>query len=237
MNRFSTILKRLSLVAMVAATLAALVPADAFAQRRGGSFGGSRSSGRSYSTPRSGGGSFGGRRSAPSTAPTRRAPSGSRPPSSFGSRPTTRPSSTPSSIGSNRYGGSRLSSSQAYTSRYGVPRQAERRAIPNGSGGYQNVTVNRYGGMGDGFMMGYLMGSIPWYYSMPFHPAFYYSRPYTVANPDGSTAVYPGTFQFGSLIMTLIVLGVVVFILWVMFKRRRQRHGGGTDDGSRSSFA
>ncbi len=218
---------------MICATLLALTPMEAFAQRSrgGGSFGGSRSSGRSYSAPRSmprGGGSFGGsRRSQPSTAPrSYSAPrSRSTSPSTYGSQ----------SVRSNSFGGSRLNSSQEYTSRYGVPRKVENTTIP-GSAGNTTYQVHRYGGMGDGFMMGYMMGSIPWYYSMPFHPAFYYSRPYTVTNPDGTVGVYPGTFQWGQLFFVLLLVagGGYILYVWLRSKRRRREMGGA--DMSRSSF-
>lgn len=218
--------RSLSVAAIVVALLLSLFPIDVMSQRRGGSFGGSRSSGRSYSSPRSGGSrSFGGtRQSTP-----------------YGSRGTTRPgsSTTPRSsttTSRNSFGGSRLNSGSDYTSRYGVPRRTETTRIPTAGGGATNYTVHRYGGMGDGFMMGYLMGSIPWYYSMPFHPAFYYSRPYTTLNPDGTTAVYPGTFQWGTLFFLLLLVGGGGYILYVWLRAKRRRHLSGGVDLSRSSF-
>jgi hypothetical protein len=217
------ILKQLSLVAMVVAMTSWLMPTDAFAQRsRGGSFGGSRSYGRSYSAPRSPSRSFGGSRN-----------NYSRQSQPFGSRGTTRPSSGSYGSQRNTFGGSRLNSSSDYTSRYGVPRKSESQRIntPNGA---TNYTIHRYGGMGDGFMMGYMMGAIFWYYSMPFHPAYYYSRPYTVANPDGTTSVYPGTFQWGSLFFVLLVVGGGGYILYVWLRNRRRRHLSGGIDMSRS---
>lgn len=212
--------RRLSIAAMCTAILAMTLPLDALAQRRGGggrSFGGSRS--RSYSAPRSSrpSGSFGSTRRTP-TQP----------------RSTTRPSQ--SSAQRNSFGGSRLNSSRDYTSRYGTPRRTETRSF-NGPNGNRPYVVNRYGGMADGFMMGYMMGSIPWYFSMPFHPAFYFSRPYTVANPDGSVGVYPGTFQWGTLFLTLIVLAALGFIVVMWLKRRRQRALAGSEAYSDSSFA
>lgn len=197
------------------------VAPDLIAQRRGGSFGGSRSSGRSYSAPRSGGGSFGGSRGGSYS----RSPSGS----------TSRSSTPSATIPRNSFGGSRLSSSSDYTSRYGIPRQVQKQAVP-GSNGTSTYVVNRYGGMGDGFMMGYMMGSIPWYYSMPFHPAYYYSRPMTVANPDGTTSIYPGTFQWGTLFFTLMVVGGIGFIIYVWLRNRRRRQMMGNADMSQSSF-
>ena len=219
-----------SLVAMITATILMIMPLDMLAQRRGGSFGGSR---RSFSAPRSsprssprGGGSFGGSRRSPSSPTTR----------PYSSRPTTRQSTQTPVSTRNTFGGSRLNSSGDYTSRYGVPRKTERTTIPGANGG-QNYVVNRYGGMGDGFMMGYLMGSIPWYYSMPFHPAFYFSRPYTVMNPDGTTSVYPGTFSWGTLLFVLLLVGGGAFILYVWLRRKRQRRQLGGVDMSRSSFS
>jgi cbb3-type cytochrome oxidase subunit 3 len=224
------------LVAIIAATLFMILPLDALAQRRGGgSFGGSR---RSYSAPRGGGGSFGGsRRSSPSTAPrTSPTPRSGSGPTRYGNAPTMR----------NSMGGTRMTSGADYTSRYGTPRRTESRAFTGSNGQRSNYVVNQYGGMGDGFMMGYLMGSIPWYWSMPFHPAFYFSRPYTSVNPDGSTAVYPGTFQWGTLFLTLLIIGGVLFIGYVWLRNRRRKRFAfasattyddeGADPGAKSSF-
>jgi len=213
--------RTISLVLLVLALFVSIMPLDALAQRRGGSFGGSRGS-RSYSMPRSGGSrSFGGtRQSTP-----------------YSSRPSTRPGSSSSSGATSRntFGGTRMNSSGDYTSRYGTPRRTESARIA-GANGTTNYTVHRYGGMGDGFMMGYLMGSIPWYYSMPFHPAYYYSRPYTAVNPDGTTSVYPGTFQWGTVFFMLLLVGGGGYILYVWLRARRRRHLSGGVDMSRSSF-
>lgn len=197
---------------------------DLLSQRRGGSFGGSRSSGRSYSSPRSspsGGGSFGSSRS---TAPRSGSPSGSTAP-----RQST-------SIPRNSFGGSRMTSGTEYTSRYGTPRQVQQQSVPNATGGSSNYVVHRYGGMGDGFMMGYMMGMIPWYYSMPFHPAYYHSQPATVANPDGTTSIYPGTFQWGTLFFTLLVVAGIGYIIYVWLRNRRRRRELGDVNMSQSSF-
>ncbi len=139
-----------------------------------------------------------------------------------------------------------MQSPSEYTTRYGTPRRTETQSLRGANGQPTNYTINRYGGMGDGFMMGYIMGSSPWYWGMPFHPAFYYSRPYTVMNPDGTTAVYPGTFQWSTLIVMLLIIGGVLFIGFVWMKNRRaQRFGGftaqsayGADEnpGAKSSF-
>ena len=128
-----------------------------------------------------------------------------------------------------------------YTGRYGVPRATERRSFAGANGTQTNYVINRYGGMGDGFMMGYMMGSIPWYWSMPFHPAFYYSRPHTVMNPDGTTGVYPGTFQWGSLLMTLLIIGGIGFVVYIWLKNKRRRLSyaqayDSDDDARKSSF-
>lgn len=199
---------------------------DLMSQRRGGSFGGSRSSGRSYSSPRSspsGGGSFGSSRS---TAPRSGSPTGSTAPRA----------TTSTAIPRNSFGGSRLSSPTDYTSRYGTPRQVQAQSVPNATGGSSNYVVNRYGGMGDGFMMGYMMGMIPWYYSMPFHPAYYHSQPATVANPDGTTSIYPGTFQWGTLFFTLLVVAGIGYIVYVWLRNRKRRQELGDVNMSQSSF-
>jgi cbb3-type cytochrome oxidase subunit 3 len=90
--------------------------------------------------------------------------------------------------------------------------------------------------MGDGFMMGYMLGAIPWYWSMPFHPAYYYSRPATVVNPDGTTAVYPGTFEWGTLFMTLLVIGGILYIGYVWLRNRRRRMAYTTAGTMAASF-
>lgn len=224
-----SLFRRISLVALLFGLLAMLTPDDLFSQRRsGGSFGGRRSfssPSRSYRSP-SGGGSFGGRRSTPTTRPNTSSPR---------TGTSTRSYSSPTTTTRNSFGGTRMNTATDYTSRYGIPRQTTRQSIPS-SGGSQNYVVHRYGGAGDGFMMGYLMGSIPWYYSMPFHPAYYYSRPYTVANSDGTTSVYPGTFQWGTLFFTLLLIGGVLFILYVWYRNRRRRVSG-IGDMEDSSFA
>ena len=76
----------------------------------------------------------------------------------------------------------------------------------NGRGGNSNYVVHSYGGRGDGFMAGYMMGMIPWYWHTPFHPAFYYSQPVIVNGANGTREVYPGTFSIGSLLLILLCL-------------------------------
>jgi len=213
--------KRISVLALLLATLASIMPMDAFAQRRGGgSFGGSRGGGggRSFggSRPSGGGGSFG--RSRPSSPYS-------------GSYQRSRSSGT-----------SRMNSGSA--PRYGVPTRTESRTMTGANGASTRYQFNNYGGMGDRFMMGYMMGAMPWYYGMPFHPAFYYARPYQVANPDGTVSVYPGQFQWGTLFFMFILLGGIIFILYVAIKSRKRGRfeggggfGGGGSDWTQSSFS
>lgn len=106
-----------------------------------------------------------------------------------------------------------LSSGRSYRSRYGAPIRQERRSY-----GGNNYVVHHYGGWGSGFMTGYLAGSAPWYWSMPFHPAFYYSRPYYV-HSGGGYEVYPGTFSLWRLLWGLFVLAAVTaFVIWLLAK-------------------
>jgi hypothetical protein len=214
----------IAIAALIIGLTTWVVPADLLAQRRGGSFGGSRGGGYGRSFGRSYGGgsrSFGGSRTSPNrpNAPSQRGTGYSAP------------------APKNSFGGSRMSRPADYTGRYGVPRSTERRSMPGANGTQNNYVVNRYGGMGDGFMM----GSIPWYWSMPFHPAYYYSRPHTVVNPDGTTGVYPGTFQWGSLFMTLLVIGAIGFVIYIWLKNKRRRLSyaqayDSDDDARKSSF-
>lgn len=186
-----------SSILLIIATVCAMLVMDYVEAeaRRGGSFGGRR-----------GGSSFGSRRSAPSTTPR----------------------STSSRIGKgsatarrSSFGGTRLSSPQAYTKTYGVPRRTGTVPAPAMAGrGMANYNVNYYGGMGDRFMTGYLLGSTSWMWSMPFHPAFYYSRPYYATGPGGSTQVYPPTFQIGKLIVTLVVIGGIGYLIYRVMRRR-----------------
>jgi hypothetical protein len=125
--------------------------------------------------------------------------------------------------------------------RYGTPLRQEARTLSNGAGGQTNYVFNTYGGFGDRFMMGYMLGSMPWYYHTPFFPAFYYARPYQVTNPDGTVSVYPGEFQWGTLFFMLLLIGGIIFILYVVIRSRRRGYGGRaagfSDDWSQSSFS
>ncbi len=192
--------------------MALLFVHDTAEARRGGgrSFGGSR---RSYTAPRS----------TPRTATPPR--SSTRQPSATTPRTSAKPRSS--------FGGTRLSSGDQYRKSYGVPRKSEQVRLPNQAAGSPGYTVHRYGGMGDGFMMGYMMGSVPFMWSMPFHPAFYYSRPYVVQNADGTKEVYPPTFSWGTLLLVLVIAGGAVFVIYVVVRNRRRRRM----DTATSSFS
>lgn len=186
-------------LSVVAMFLMDVSEADA---RRGRSFGGSRRGGSSFGSSRS---------SAPRTSSPRTS-------SRIGRTTTQRRSS---------FGGTRLSSPQQYTRSYGVPRRTESvRAPAMGGTGYSNYTVHHYGGMGDRFMTGYLLGSTSWMWSMPFHPAFYYSRPAYYTNPTGGTEVYPPTFQPFKLIMTLVIIGGIAYVIYRVMRRRSTAPAG-----------
>ena len=155
----------------------------------------------------------------------------SRPGSSFGG---SRSSSRSYNRGSSSFGGKTLTTSQGYVSRYGTPRKT----IQGGgtSGIPSNYRVMDYGGYGSGLMMGYMMGHTSMMWMMPFHPAFYYSRPYYVNNPDGTVSVYPPTFSFGKLLFTLLIIGGIIFLIYRYIKNKK---GGGSyysRQESQSSF-
>lgn len=166
---------------------------------------------------RSRGGSFGGsRRSSPSRTYSQPKPSTSQPKSSFSSRQKADAPAAKSS-----FGGKRLSSGNEYRKSYGVPRKSEPVRVAGASSPY---VVHRYGGMSDGFMMGYLMGSTSMWWSTPFHPAFYYSRPYYATNPDGSTEVYPPRISWTTIILTLLVVGGITYVIVRVIRKRRQQY-------------
>lgn len=126
----------------------------------------------------------------------------------------------------------RFANGQQYRTRYGIPRKTTSMNVAQ-NGRNRNYSVHSYGGLGDGFMTGYLLGSIPWYWHMPFHPAFYYSRPVVVDGTNGQKEVYPGTFSFGSVILVILMLGGVGFIIYALFFRRKNQH---FNYGEHSSF-
>ncbi len=171
---------------------------------------------------RGGGRSFGGSRSYRSPSRTHSSPS--TPKRSFGQQSPSKPRSS--------FGGSRFSSGADYRKSYGAPRKSTPQTI-NGANGRQNVMVHSYGGMSDGFMMGYMMGSTSWMWMTPFHPAFYYSRPHYVTGTNGVTEVYPPTFSFLNLILGLIIVGGIIYLIYRLFFARRRTHEAISD----SSFS
>ena len=128
-----------------------------------------------------------------------------------------------------------MSSSQDYTRSYGVPRRQETTPFRGNDGVSRNYVFNQYGGYADGLMTGYAMGRMSWWWYTPFHPAFYYSAPPYVVRADGTMEYYPPTFSFGTLFFTLLIAGVIVYILYV-FIRNRRRGNSSSADYSQSSF-
>lgn len=206
--------KKIIIVILSFALVFSLFPfAELFAKGGRGSFGGSRSfSGRSFGGSKS----FGGSRS---TSPR------------FSTTPRGIPQATP-----------RSSFSRSATStfnradiqrKYGVPRRQitsqQMAGLP------KNTIVNHYGDYASGLMMGYLMGHTSWLWYLPFHPAFYYSQPVRVVNPDGTISYYPPTFDWGKFFMTWIIIGAIAFIIYNYFKNKRRRISNASDL-SKSSF-
>lgn len=118
------------------------------------------------------------------------------------------------------FGGNRISSSQAQQ-KYGVPTKTQPVTKASATGQNTNYVMHHYGGYSSGLMTGYMMGTTSFLWMMPFHPAFYYSRPYYAENPDGTVAVYPPTFSFGKLFMTLIIIGIIVYFIRNYFRKKR----------------
>lgn len=206
-----------------------------------GSFGSSRSRGGSSgsSRSRSSGGSFGSSRSRSGGGWF-----GSKNNGSSSSTPQTQPYSSQrsgSSFGSSRSGsslfGRRMNSQQEYTAKYGTPRRQETQSWAGNDGVQRNVIVNSYGGYSDGLMTGYLMGRSSWFWYTPFHPAFYYSRPVYYERPDGMMEYYPPTFSYGTLFFVLLIVGVGVFIIYVVVRNKRRKSYAFGDDYSQSSFS
>ncbi|GAB5466910.1 MAG: hypothetical protein Kapaf2KO_23460 [Candidatus Kapaibacteriales bacterium] len=170
---------------------------------------------------RRGGRSFGGSRRSFSRKSTK-------PKSSFGkkssrtrsSRANTKPKSPTQRLSS--FGGKKMTSAAA-SKKYGTPRKTvtKQMASPNGTG-MSNYRFNSYGGFGSNFMMGYMLGSIPWYWSTPFHGAYYYNKPSYVTNSDGSVDVYPGSFSWGKLFMGIIIIGGIVFLVYRVIRGRKR---------------
>jgi hypothetical protein len=163
--------------------------------RRGGrGFGGSRRS-------------FGGSRSKSRSTPKRSASRAKSTPKASPKRPS--------------FGGNRMSSKQA-KQKYGVPTKTQPVTKASATGQQTNYVMHHYGGYSSGLMTGYMMGHTSMLWMMPFHPAFYYSRPNYVENADGTVSVYPPTFSFSKLLMTLIVIGIVVYFIRNYFRKKNQ---------------
>lgn len=141
--------------------------------------------------------------------------------------------SRPAAKSRTSFGGARMTSQQA-KAKYGTPRKVEQTVGKNSNGGSQVYNMHHYGGFSSGLMTGYMMGHTSMLWMMPFHPAFYYSRPQYVENADGTIDVYPPTLSFTKIIMGLILLGIVVWIIRRLVIRAR---GGGTKNQSASSFS
>ncbi len=117
------------------------------------------------------------------------------------------------------FGGKRLTNANEYKAKYGQPRKVSQPGQISGVPG--NYRINQYSGFSNGLMMGYLMGQTSWLWFMPFHPAFYYTRPQYVENPDGTIDVYPPTFDWGKLFITLIIVGAIVYYIIKIIQRKK----------------
>jgi len=205
--------KKILIVVLSFALVLSLFPlGELFAKGGRGSFGGSRSfSSRGFGGSKS----FGGSRS---TSPR------------FSTTPRSTPTAPRSSFG--RTATSTFNRADIQR-KYGVPR---RQITSKQMYGFpRNTIVNHYGDYASGLMMGYLMGHTSWLWYMPFHPAFYYSQPVRVVNPDGTISYYPPTFDWGKFFMTWIIIGAIAFIIYNYFKNRRRR-ASSVSDLSKSSF-
>jgi hypothetical protein len=210
MGRKNRLTKILGILILVMTLMIFLAPDVAEARRGGGGFGGR---------------SFGGSRSRSYQTPKR-----TQPRSSFNNRTAT-PRATPSSKAASSFGGKRLDGgAKQYTSKYGAPRKTTSQTLTK-NGVSQNYVMHSYGGYGSGLMTGYMMGTTSMLWMMPFHPAFYYSRPYYVDNPDGTVGVYPPTFNWSKLFFTIIILAVIVYIIRTVIRNRKNR------EYSQSSFS
>ncbi len=163
------------------------------------------------------GGSFGGRRGGSATRSRS---------SSSSSSSATRSSSTSRS---SSFGGSRTMTSQQARAKYGTPRKTETRTMTGANGAPMNYNVHHYGGFSSGLMTGYMTGQMMWYMTVP---AFFYSRPVYVKNADGTTDVYPPTFNWSKLFFILLIIAAIYYLV----KRARNKNRTATDNYSSSSF-
>jgi len=125
------------------------------------------------------------------------------------------------------FGGSRMKPAAA-RKKYGTPRKTTQMTGKSAAGVSQNYNVHHYGGYGSGLMTGYLMGSSMWYWSMPFHPAFYYSRPVYVENGTGAYDVYPPTISYTKIFFAIAIVVVIVYFI----RKRKSK----SNNNSTSSF-
>jgi len=207
-----------------------------FSQRRGGSFGGFRSRGSSSFRPSGGGSSFF-RRTTPS-APRNNSFTPTPVPSFGGNtRRTTNSGNNWTTTQTQRpsFSGRAMSSPTEYTRNYGVPRKVERYNNTSTTGG-GNYVVNHYGGYGDNFLTGYLAGRTSFWWSTPFHPAYYYSRPHYYPNPDGTIAVYPPTFSIFSVFSAIIWFGIICLGIFIVYKLFFKKNNSSNSNSSFSSF-
>ncbi|HOK15258.1 MAG TPA: hypothetical protein PLU67_04795 [Candidatus Kapabacteria bacterium] len=152
-----------------------------------------------FAEARRGGGSFGGSRSfKPRPAQT--------------AKPKT--SNVPRQQRTSSFGGTRISKEQA-KAKYGIPKKVEQTKRVDANGNQRTYNIHNYDGYANGLMTGYLLGHTSWLWMMPFHPAFYYSKPYYVENEDGSIDVYPPTF---SIMRLLIGIALFSFVIWLVYR-------------------
>lgn len=198
------------IIAVVGIVLVALFVMHDIAEARGGrSFGGSR---RSFSRPKSGGGLFSKPRRQTSPLSKRQQTS-----------PLSQRQQTSTSRPRTSFGGTRLSSGQDYRKSYGTPRKSEPVRMAGQTAGSPRYVAHYYGGMGDRFMTGYMMGATSMWWYTPFHPAFYYSRPYIVHNTDGTQEVYPPTFSFSKVLLAIVIIGGIAFVVYVIVRNVRRK--------------
>lgn len=157
---------------------------------------------------RGGGRSFGGSRSFKprTTQPVN--------PQSFGTQRLNKPTS---------FGGYRISKEQA-RAKYGIPKKVSQTTQVDGNGMNRTYNIHHYDGYASGLMTGYIMGHTSWLWMLPFHPAFYYTKPYYVENEDGSVDVYPPTLSFGRILLGIIIFATIIWIIYKIYtslKRRR----------------
>ena len=116
----------------------------------------------------------------------------------------------------NKFRGTRLSSSISANTEFPKNHLPDNQGIPKKYGVHQNS------GDGNSLMMGYLMGHSSLLWMMPFHPAFYYTKPYYVENPDGTMEVYPPTFSIERVFITILIIAGIIYFIFNTLKRSYQ---------------